>query len=223
MNLKRLFDITSSFCALLVLSPLFIPVTLLLRFTGEREIFYIQRRLGKDGKTISIYKFATMVKNSESIGSGIYTSKNDERILPVGKFLRKTKINELPQIFNVLKGDMSVVGPRPLIERTFDLYSNETKRQILELKPGLTGIGSIIFRDEENILAKSNIPLEKFYKDHISPYKGELELWYKKNQSFLLDMKIIFLTIWIIIFPSNSIVNYFFNDLPKSESLWLKD
>ena len=185
MNIKRFFDITSSFCCLLILSPLLLPIILLLSVTGEREIFYLQKRLGKNGKTISIYKFATMVKNSENMGSGIYTSKNDKRILPVGRFLRKTKINEMPQIFNVLKGDMSVVGPRPLIKRTFELYSEEVQSEISELKPGLTGIGSIVFRDEENILAESSIPLEEFYKKNISPYKGELEIWYKNNQSFI--------------------------------------
>jgi len=219
MNIKRLFDITASFTVLVILSPLLLPIIFLLKLTGEREVFYFQERVGKDGQYISVFKFATMLKNSENMGSGIYTSKNDERVLPLGRFLRKTKINELPQILNVLKGDMSVVGPRPLIKRTFDLYSEEVKSEILTLKPGLTGIGSIIFRDEESILAKSDIPLEEFYKRNISPYKGKLEIWYKNNQSFSVDIIMIFLTIWIIIFPSINITNFFLKGLPKSKDI----
>ena len=219
MNIKRSFDITASFTVLVILSPLLLPIIFLLKLTGEREVFYFQERVGKDGQYISVFKFATMLKNSENMGSGIYTSKNDERVLPLGRFLRKTKINELPQILNVLKGDMSVVGPRPLIKRTFDLYSEEVKSEILTLKPGLTGIGSIVFRDEESILAKSDIPLEEFYKRNISPYKGKLEIWYKNNQSFSVDIIIIFLTIWIIIFPSKNITNFFLKGLPTSEDI----
>ena len=117
-----MLDILISSIALIVLMPIFIPIILILKFTGEGEIFYFQERVGLNNKTIKIYKFATMLKNSEQIGSGIYTAKNDPRILPFGNFLRKTKINELPQIINILVGEISLVGPRPLIRRTFELY-----------------------------------------------------------------------------------------------------
>ena len=165
---KRLFDITASTFLLLILLPIFLPIMLVLRFTGEGEVFYFQTRIGRGRKSIKIFKFATMLKNSELTGSGIYTAKNDPRILPVGAFLRRTKINELPQIVNVLIGDLSMVGPRPLIERTFNLYSEDTKLKISSLKPGLTGIGSLIFRDEESILFNTDLPLEEFYKEFIS-------------------------------------------------------
>ena len=125
---KRIFDILISFLALIILIPLFIPIILILRLTGEGEIFYFQERVGLDNKTIKIYKFATMLKNSEQMGTGIYTAKNDPRILPFGNFLRKTKINELPQIINILNGDISLVGPRPLIRKTFELYKEHDQK-----------------------------------------------------------------------------------------------
>ena len=212
---KRIFDIISSLIAIFLLSPLLIIVIIILNFTGEGEIFYFQKRIGLNNKPFYIYKFVTMVKNSPNIGSGIYTSANDSRILPFGKFLRKTKINELPQIINILKGDISIVGPRPLVAKTFMAYSNDIQSIIYKVKPGLTGIGSIIFRDEESII--SNINDENphdFYKRVIAPYKGKLEIWYQFNQSFLLDMQLIFITAWVIIFPNSKIYEKWFKDLP---------
>ena len=149
------------------------------------------------------------------MGSGSITLKNDPRVTKFGFFLRKTKINELPQIINILKGDISIVGPRPLVAKTFMAYSNDIQSIIYKVKPGLTGIGSIIFRDEESII--SNINDENphdFYKRVIAPYKGKLEIWYQFNQSFLLDMQLIFITAWVIIFPNSKIYEKWFKDLP---------
>lgn len=216
---KRTFDILISFVALISLIPIFIPIILILRLSGEGEIFYFQKRVGLDNKTIKIFKFATMLKNSEQMGTGIYTAKNDPRILPFGNFLRKTKINELPQIINILNGDISLVGPRPLIRKTFELYKEEDQKIIYSMKPGLTGVGSIVFRNEEEILNNAKIELEKFYENHITPYKAELELWYEKNKSFICDLKIIFLTAWVIFFKDSNLPWTLFKDLPKKDQI----
>tara|TARA_X000000368_G_scaffold404558_1_gene380743 strand:- start:40 stop:621 length:582 start_codon:yes stop_codon:yes gene_type:complete len=192
---------------------------LILKLTGEGEIFYFQERVGLNNKTIKIFKFATMLKNSEQMGSGIYTAKNDPRILPFGNFLRKTKINELPQIINILNGDISLVGPRPLIRKTFELYNDEEQKIIFSMKPGLTGIGSIVFRNEEEILNNANMDLEEFYEKYITPYKAQLELWYKQNQSFLCDLQIIFLTSWAIFFKESRLPWIIFKDLPNQKEI----
>lgn len=218
-SIKRIFDILVSFVSILILIPLFIPIMLILKLTGEGEIFYFQERVGLNNKTIKIFKFATMLKNSEQMGSGIYTAKNDPRILPFGNFLRKTKINELPQIINILNGDISLVGPRPLIRKTFELYNNEEQKIIFSMKPGLTGIGSIVFRNEEEILNNANMDLEEFYEKYITPYKAQLELWYKQNQSFLCDLQIIFLTCWAILFKESRLPWIIFKDLPNQKEI----
>ncbi len=217
--IKRSLDILVSFISIVILVPIFIPIMFILKLTGEGEIFYFQDRVGLNNSTIKIYKFATMLKDSEQMGTGIYTAKNDSRILPFGNFLRKTKINELPQIINILNGDISLVGPRPLIRETFELYKNQDQKIIFSMKPGLTGVGSIIFRNEEEILNKADIDLEEFYEKNITPYKAKLELWYKKNQSFFCDLKIIFLTAWVILFKNSRLPWTFFKDLPQSNKI----
>lgn len=213
--IKRVFDILLAGLALIIIAPLLIPIIVLLKFTGEGKIFYIQDRVGKSGKTFGLIKFATMLENSPNMTGGDITSGNDPRVLPTGKFLRKSKINELPQLINILKGDMSIVGPRPMTIRNFEYYSVDIQNAIKNLKPGLTGIGSIIFRDEEKILANSLKPPMICYKEDVAPYKGNLEIWYKKNQSFWLDIRLIILTAWVILFPSSDITNKWFPDLPK--------
>ena len=215
--IKRLFDLIVSFFAISILLPIFIPISIALRFSGEGEIFYLQERVGKGNKVFKIFKFATMLKDSENLGTGIYTAKNDSRILPLGNFLRKSKINELPQILNILLGDISIVGPRPLIKRTFELYSKNDQEIISTIKPGLTGIGSIIFRNEEELLSQSNDQdIEEFYEKNITPLKANLEKWYVKNRSFLMDILIIFLTAWVIIFKNSKLPWVIFKDLPKN-------
>lgn len=212
--IKRFFDITFSFFCILLLLPVFVPVMIILFFTGENEVFYKQKRIGLNNEEFEIFKFVTMIKNSPNLGSGIYTAKNDSRILPFGKFLRKTKINELPQIFNIFFGDMSFVGPRPLIKKTFNLYDANSQNIIGRIPPGLTGIGSVFFRDEESLLSKSKLDLEEFYSIHISPNKAKLECWYYENRSFTMDFKIIITTAWVVLFPKSKIHNSFFKDLP---------
>jgi lipopolysaccharide/colanic/teichoic acid biosynthesis glycosyltransferase len=214
---KRLIDIILSLLAIIILFPILFPVMIVLLITGENHIFYFQERIGYKNNPFFIYKFATMLKNSPNMGSGLHTRKNDTRILPFGGFMRKTKINELPQLFNILFGSMSIVGPRPLVDKTFEPYSKIVKENIYNVKPGLTGIGSIIFRDEEELLSKTNLPLDEFYKNEISPYKGELELWYQKKQSFTTDLIIIIVTAYTVIFPNNSLVYKIFKDLPKKQ------
>ena len=212
---KRLLDVIVSLVALTLLLPLFIPIIILLRITAEGEVFYFQERIGLKNSRFQIWKFATMLKNSMNMGTGSITLRNDFRVTPIGKFLRKTKINELPQIINILKGDISVVGPRPLVTKTFSAYTEEIQSKIYNVKPGLTGIGSIVFRDEESLISavKDEDPHE-FYKRVIAPYKGELEMWYQDHKSFFLDLQLIFMTAWVIIFPKSRLYEQWFKNLP---------
>jgi len=187
-----------------------------LKLTGEGEIWYKQNRVGYQNNNFKIWKFATMLKNSPNMGTGSLTVRNDPRVTPVGKYLRKSKVNELPQIFNVLMGNMSIVGPRPQMKVDFDVYSDEVQANIYNLKPGITSIGSIMFRDEERLMTESGRPIKDYYADTIAPYKGELELWYQTKASIINDIKIIFLTAWVIIFPNSKLMYRWFKDIPKS-------
>lgn len=218
--MKRLFDILASLFALLLLSPIFLVSIIVLRFTGEHEVWFFQERVGLNGKRFKVYKFATMRKDSEWTGNKDITLRGDPRVLPFGKILRKGKINELPQVINILLGDMSVVGWRPLMPKSFAYYPQEIQDKIIDLKPGLTGIGSIVFRDEEAITARANKPPERVYQEDIAPYKGQLEMWYQQHQSFWLDMKIIFTTAYAVLRPgSRSYLNWFKNLPPRPTSL----
>jgi lipopolysaccharide/colanic/teichoic acid biosynthesis glycosyltransferase len=212
--IKRSIDIFISVIAIILLLPLWIILIPLLKLTGEGHIFYLQKRIGYRNRYFNIIKFATMLKNSPNMGPGVITLRNDPRVTAVGKYLRISKINELPQILNVLKGDMSIVGPRPLVDRTFNAYPEAFKTHIYNSKPGITGIGSVIFRDEEEEISKSNDPHE-FYKSHIAPYKGQLEMWYNTHKTLWVDLSILFLTVWVIIFPQSELVFRLFKDLPK--------
>lgn len=209
----RFFDLFFSGLALLVLSPLLIPVAIVLRFTGEGHIFYTQERIGRGGRKFALLKFATMLKDSPSLGTGHITLTNDPRVLPVGRFLRKTKINELPQLINIFLGDMSIVGPRPLTARNFGYYDPDARAKIASVRPGLTGVGSIVFRNEERFLRDRQDPV-RFYKEHIAPHKAELELWYLQRQSLLTYFKLIILTAWVVLFPQSKIFTKAFPDLP---------
>lgn len=215
---KRLFDILSSLIVLIILSPILLPIIILLRLTSEGEVFYFQERIGMYNKPFKIFKFATMLKNSSKMKGGYITVKNDPRLTFMGGFLRKSKINELPQLLNIFLGHMSVVGPRPVMRVSFESYPKEIQKVIYNVKPGLTGIGSIIFRDEEDIITKVKSDggdIWDFYKNTIYPFKGKLEIWYQKNKSFLLDIKLIFITAWVIFFPNSKIYDKLFIDLPK--------
>ena len=155
-----------------------------------------------------------------NMGTGSITLQNDFRVTFIGKFLRKTKINELPQIINILKGEISLVGPRPLVTKTFKAYSEDIQSKIYNVKPGLTGIGSVIYRDEEFLISsvKDEDPHE-FYKRVIAPHKGELEIWYQNNKSFFLDLQLIFITAWVILFPKSKLYEKWFKNLPKRLTL----
>ena len=216
--IKRIIDLFISIVALILLSPLFLLVSIILKFTGEGEVLYLQERLGFQNKKFYIIKFATMLKNSPSIGTGSLTLRGDPRVLPFGKFLRKSKINELTQIFNVIIGNMSIVGPRPQMQVDFDKFPVDLKNEIYKSQPGITGIGSIIFRDEEKWISNHDGNKHVFYKEKIAPYKAEVEIWYYQNQSIFVDFKLIFLTAWVIIFPSSNIVEKTFKSLPKKPS-----
>ena len=212
---KRVFDIVTATIAFLLLSPILIPSCIILLFTGEREVFYKQKRVGYKNKFFDIWKFATMLKNSPNIGTGEITLRNDPRVTGFGKLLRITKVNELPQIINVFKGDMSIVGPRPLMDVSVKLYPEEIRNKIYNSKPGMTGIGSLIFRDEEKMISDAADPKAMYAT--IYPYKGALEMWYQKHASLYTDIMIIFLTAWSIIFPKNNLVNKIFKDLPQRD------
>ena len=212
--IKRFFDIIFSIIALVILLPFFIPIIIILLLTGEHQVFYQQERVGFHNKIFGIWKFATMLKNSPNIGSKDLTMRNDPRVTSIGKFLRKSKLNELPQMINILTGDMSFIGPRPLMKSGFDRYSDELKTKIYNVKPGLTGIGSIVFRDEELIMTNSNLPPDECYRTVILPHKGALELWYQQHQNFITDFMLLFLTGWYILFPHSKLVFKIFPSLP---------
>ena len=215
LTLKRIIDIILSSIAIILLSPILILIIVILKLTGEGEIFYLQERVGYKTKSFMIYKFATMVKNSPNIGTGDVTLRNDPRVTKAGKFLRESKLNELPQLFNIFMGDISVIGPRPLMRAGFNRYSLNFQNSVYNVKPGLTGIGSIVFRDEERILTESELTPHECYKEIILPYKGELEIWYQTNCSLFLDLQLIFMTAWVILVPNSKVYEKWFKDLPK--------
>jgi len=213
--IKRLFDIICAVVAIVVLLPFMIPIIIGLLLTGEHYVLYFQERIGYKNRPFSIWKFATMLKNSPNLPGGMHTTRKDSRLMPLGGFLRKTKINEIPQLVNIFKGDMSIVGPRPLVGKTFDPYPVHVKENIYNVRPGLTGVGSIVFRDEERLLSETKMEPAQFYAQFISPYKGELELWYQDHLSFRTDFMLVFLTAWVIFFPQSELVYKIFRDLPS--------
>ena len=205
--MQRSIDIFLSFFALVILAPVFIFVGIALRLTGEGKIFYRQNRVGLRGETFKLIKFATMLENSPNIGARTLTLKNDPRVLPLGRILRKTKINELPQILNVLIGDMAIVGPRPLVIEGELVYSPEVREKIRSVRPGLTGLGSLLLRDEEALYGERQ-DAHQFYVNSIQPFKAKIELWYIENHTLILDLKIIILTALVIVFPNFNVSNY---------------
>ena len=215
--MPRIIDILLATLTLFILLPLFVPIIIVLLLTGEHKVFYLQNRVGYRNKNFRIIKFATMLANSPNMGSGSLTLKNDPRVLPFGSFLRKSKINELPQILNIIIGDLAIVGPRPQMKIDFEKYSEDVQQKIYNVRPGLTGIGSIVFRDEESLISEASERENPhdFYKRVIAPYKGELEMWYQLNRSVFLDCKLIFMTAWAIIKPETRLYEKWFSNLPK--------
>lgn len=212
--MQRFFDIIFSSIGLILLAPILIPTALILRLTGEGEVFFVQERIGYEGELFGLFKFATMLKNSPNIGTGTITVKGDSRILPFGGLLRKSKINELPQLLNILFGHMSIIGPRPLTRQTFDFYDQSTQLIIKKVKPGLSGIQQIVIRDEENLVDMDLLP-ENFYSTILAPYKGKLEKWFVMNSNLYVYFMSISMTIWIILTPKNDAVWRVFKGLPE--------
>ena len=209
----RFFDILFSGIAIVILLPFMLPVMVALKLTGEHDIFYCQERIGRGGKPFGVLKFATMLRNSPNMAGGVLTQKDDPRILPMGKFLRKTKINELPQLANIFIGQMSIIGPRPQAKAHYDLYSEEVKAVIDAVPPGLSGIGSVVFRDEEDMLDAVS-DRAQFYADVVAPYKGALEVWFASHRTLAVYFKLIFLTVLAVLRPSSKAWRTAFKDLP---------
>jgi len=212
--MKRLVDIVLSSIALMVFAVPLGIIMLILRLTGEGHVWFFQERVGLQGKRFKVFKFATMRSDSETTGTKDITMRNDPRVLPVGRFLRKGKINEIPQVINIFLGHMSVVGWRPLMPKSFGYYPPHVQARIINCKPGLTGVGSIVFRDEEAITARASKPPERVYAEDIAPYKGELELWYQDHQSLALDFKIILLTALAVVNPKSRLYEKWLPGLP---------
>ena len=169
--MQRFLDLIFTSLAIAILLPVFLILIILLKLSGEGEIFYLQKRVGKNQREFKLFKFATMLKNSESMGAGTVTVSNDPRVLPIGSFLRKTKLNEIPQLFNIILGDMSIIGPRPLHSRQYSFYDTDHKMIISSIPPGLSGVASIFFRDEEKILKTCKVA---FVQSELSKYSNEI-------------------------------------------------
>ena len=214
--MTRLLDFLLALVAILILLPFMAPILVLLRVTGDGEVFYYQKRKGKHGKDFFLIKLSTMNKDSVNSGMGSITVRDDPRIKFMGHTLRRWKLNELPQVVNVLLGDLSVVGPRPLIEGTtgYNAYPDDLKSKIFSNRPGLTGIGSIVFRDEEAILSSVDNPHD-FYARELAPFKADLELWYIENKSVKTDIGIIICTAISIISPKSRMYENIFSGIPK--------
>lgn len=211
--IMRSLDILFATAALACLLPVFLLVSILLKFTGEGEIIYRQTRIGKNGREFRLLKFVTMVRNSESMGSGEITLPEDPRVLPVGRCLRKYKINELPQLWNVIRGDISLIGPRPQTRHYYLCFPEHHREWISRVRPGLSGVGSIIFRDEESLLTRVKNPIE-FDEEIITPYKAELERWYVAHQSVTLYFELIITTIAVVILPGAGAQNHLLKRVP---------
>jgi len=200
--IKYLADKVLSFILLLITSPIFLWVAIRLKLLGE-DVFYLQERVGHLGKDFFVYKFTTMPKGSEK--EGYITTTNDMRPFKFGKFLRKTKINEISQLINVLIGNMSFIGPRPLIRTQMaEALNGEEIKEFYTMKPGITGAGSLFFHHEDALLAHVEEP-HQYYRDVIMPKKLELEKQYAENWNLFLDIKIFFLTIIRVIFSKRNI------------------
>ena len=191
---KTAFDYLVSLILLFLLFPVLLLIAILIKVSSKGKIFYLGDRVGKNLKIFKIIKFRTMIMNAESVG-GLVTSDNDSRITNIGRFLRKYKFDELPQFFNILRGEMSLVGPRPEALRFVDLYSQAEKESILSVKPGITDLSSIEFIQLGKILGADDNN-EDFQKEvnKVLKRKLELRLEYINNRSFLFDIKILFLT-----------------------------
>ena len=215
--MTRFFDILFSGIAIVIFFPFMLPIIIALKLTGEHDIFYKQIRVGKGGKDFGLLKFATMLRDSPNLPGGLYTSKNDPRMLPMGKFLRKTKINELPQLINIFIGQMSIIGYRPTVRQHYEAYPEQFRSKLVNSRPGLSGIGSIVFRNEEEILQQFT-DKKSFHQNVINPYKAELEAWYTEHQNIYTYFKLIFMTVDAVLRPDSKKWRTAFKDLPPVPS-----
>jgi len=206
---KRIFDILLSYVSFVILSPILIIVAIITKLESKEPIFYKQLRVGLNGKLFYIYKFRTMEVDADKKGLPI-TSVDDLRLTGWGRFLRKIKLDEMPQLFNVLKSEMSIVGPRPEVPKYVKLYTDEQKR-VLTVKPGMTDPATVYFRNEEKLLAKAN-DKKSFYINEIMPIKLKLYLQYVDNMSLIYDIKLIFLEFFAIILPEVVFSRFFINE-----------
>lgn len=191
--IKRAFDICASFVGLVLFMPLMIMVGLVIKVTSKGPVLFRQKRLTKNMREFTIYKFRSMRTDFDKEAKGIQIKGNSDAITKIGKIIRKTKIDELPQLFNIIKGDMSFVGPRPELPRRLSYYS-DSQKEIFNVRSGITSTASITFSDEEQLLNRVKNP-EKFYIEQIMPYKIELNKYYIENMSFKYDIILIFSTI----------------------------
>ena len=205
----------------MILGLPFLLIAVILRFSGEGKVWFLQERVGHNGDHFKVYKFVTMYEGSEFKGNKDITIPGDPRVLPAGRILRKLKFNELPQFINVLLGDMSMVGWRPLLPQGFAMYSDEVQVKLLQVKPGLTGLGSLAFNHEEEIVDKAKElgqNLRACYRDEIMPYKGALECWYVNNRSTIIDLKIMLATGYIMVKRHSRAYRAWFKELPEPTS-----
>ena len=204
LYLKRLFDIIFALIGLLLTSPIVLLVILLKKLAGEKEVFYIKGRVGKGGKLFPFIKLSSMTPAKKGEKTSSLTLSNDSRITPLGHFIRKTKIDEFPQFVNILRGELSFVGPRALMPKIHKDYNKAVKQELSKIRPGVTGLATVVFRNEAELLAQSDYTNElEFYKEVIAPAKGAIEMIYIKNKSFSLDFTILLLTAWQIFRPQS--------------------
>ena len=196
---KRSLDVFLSACLMVVLPPLYCMVAVLLRWSGEGNVLFRQRRVGCKGREFTLFKFTTMATGSAA--NGDITLEDDPRVLPVGRWLSALKIDELPQLWNTLRGEMSLVGPRPLTSRAFNCYSPRVREIVKSMKPGVTGVGSLVFRNEDRILAQAPGDPKEYYDNVIIPLKGQLETWYFEHRSLHVDLLILALTLVAVPWP----------------------
>ena len=213
---KRFFDIVFALMGIVITGPFLLLSIFIIFISGETKPLFIQLRVGKNRQLFRFYKLRTM-KRTQSRNSGPITFHGDDRITKVGLFLRWSKMDEFPQFFNVLNGDLSFVGPRPLMPETFYAYDKSTQKSIAKVKPGITGVGSVVFRNEALLLKQAGENKQKdFYLNKILPYKGELEEWYVKNQSFGVDLKLLFFSAAVIAYSRMTGLHNYFKNLPKA-------
>ena len=192
--MKRLFDFTFAIFGLTILSPVLIILSLLIIITSSGMVLYSQKRVGKQGELFTLYKFRTMIHNADTMSGGSITVENDDRITVIGKLLRRWKLDELPTLWNVLKGDMSFVGPRPDVPGYADKLVGESRR-VLEMRPGITGPATLKYSNEEKLLADVD-NFKKYNDEVVFPDKVQINLEYVDNWSFWMDIKIIFKTVF---------------------------